>query len=1051
MRTTARHSALVALATVVLAGPSAARAAVCTAAEVLTAAGCDDANPTSTCTIAGTFDVGPDCDLNFQNHPVVLTGTLRSQSSGGSFAIEAASLTLAGGSLRVAGTTAGDDGGTLTVEVATLFRMQGGAALVDADGDDSDGGSVFVTAGSIDVLAGSLHANGVGAGSLDDGSRGGRITLVSAGTLGIAGTIEANGSGGPDGGSGDGIVSLSAGGAVTIGATLEATGAGPDGSGGTLTIESTGGGIDVNAVLTAEGKGGQSSGGTVQLAAATHIEVGANIVASGANDAAGVGEITLQVAGAPGAITIAAGKSLRVRNGGEVTTSSPGPLMVLGTIDASGSGIADGGKLLLGPHCGIQIDGTLDARPGPDGADAEITLQGRTVTIARTGVLRATPCHSVAPASCNTLVVETGVPTIVGGATVSPMAQELVDPAMNACCGNGVLEGVEQCDDGNQLYCDGSCGGNCTIQPPDPCPGDGNPCIGACVPQSGLCEPLTGTPCPPDGDPCTSDVCNAGTCTHPDGCAALSGPCVVGTCQPGVGCTTQNLPDGSGCRGSDVCKAYACSAGACLETGPLDCDDGDPCTSDSCHTTVRGCRNLEIPGACTCVGKPPGSPCADGNSCTRPDTCDASGQCIGGPRCDDGNPCTRATCSPNLLGCGFEETEITCLPLPCTGKPDGAPCSDFQSCTVGTCQAGSCSSTPLVCADPDETCREGFGCRFTPASPCPDDGDPCTAERIDPVLGCVHDPLTGPPCADDGDQCTQDVCASGTCTHPPRICDDGLACTANSCNAGTGCVFTPHDALCDDGDTCTVDRCMVGTGCTHTGSCPLDHFACYKAKKAPGTPVFARVTGVDLEDRFATSTVDVIKLLTLCAPTNKNGEDPSAPAHPDHLGDYKTVRRAGAAPVPQTGLQVSNQLGMLVVDAVKPAGLLVPTTKSLSGMPAPPVPPDPDHFQCYKVRISSGTPRFAPVLNLPVEDQFEAIAVDVKKPRRLCVPANKSGEDPGAPAHPGHLLCYQVKAVAGSPKFPGVTPVFVQNQFGPHTLSVSKLRELCVPSQVMVP
>src|SRR5262249_17723777 len=157
-------------------------------------------------------------------------------------------------------------------------------------------------------------------------------------------------------------------------------------------------------------------------------------------------------------------------------------------------------------------------------------------------------------------------------------------------------------------------------------------------------------------------------------------------------------------------------------------------------------------------------------------------------------------------------------------------------------------------------------------------------------------------------------------------------------------------------------------------SCPLDHFTCYKAKTAPGTPALARVTGVSVEDRFSATTVDVVKLLTLCTPADKRHEDPGAPGHPDHLDDYKTVLRGGSVPPPPTGLRVSNQLGTLVLDALKPAGLLVPGAKSLSVPPAPPSPPDPDHFECYKVRVSSGTPRFVPIPNLPLGDQLEAIA-----------------------------------------------------------------------------
>src|SRR5262245_29990309 len=316
MRMVSGYPGLATLAMLLLAAPGAARAAVCTAADLTGPAGCAS-NPTATCTIAGTFDVGDGCELDFQDHPVVLTGTLRSELSGGAFTIDAASLALNGGSLRVAGSADGDSGGSVTVQVAGLFRMQGSGALVDADGDDEAGGSIEIDAGSIDIAAGTLHANGTGGGSLDSGNAGGSITLLSAGSLAIGGAVRANASAGPAGGSAGGVIAVSGGGAVTVAATLEATGSAPDGAGGTITVESTGGGVDVTAVVTAEGKGGDSAGGLVQVAGASEIDVGANVIASGGANGF-PGEIDLDVSGAPGTITVAAGKGLRAQNGGTV-------------------------------------------------------------------------------------------------------------------------------------------------------------------------------------------------------------------------------------------------------------------------------------------------------------------------------------------------------------------------------------------------------------------------------------------------------------------------------------------------------------------------------------------------------------------------------------------------------------------------------------------------------------------------------------------------------------------------------------------------------------
>jgi hypothetical protein len=188
--------------------------------------------------------------------------------------------------------------------------------------------------------------------------------------------------------------------------------------------------------------------------------------------------------------------------------------------------------------------------------------------------------------------------------------------------------------------------------------------------------------------------------------------------------------------------------------------------------------------------------------------------------------------------------------------------------------------------------------------------------------------------------------------------------------------------------------------------------------------------------------VTALKPEGLCAPTNKLDEDPTAPSHPDHLADYKikpAVKFAGAA-----GQVVSDQFGTLHLDLKKPAGLLVPTAKSL--VASPPAPTTTlDHFQCYKAKVTPGTPKFVAVDGVTVQDQFGSMVVQVKKPKRLCAPVNKNGETPGADTHPNHLVCYQVKQTS-LPKFATIASLFVHDQFGPGKLDAKKPAELCVPA-----
>ena len=114
---------------------------------------------------------------------------------------------------------------------------------------------------------------------------------------------------------------------------------------------------------------------------------------------------------------------------------------------------------------------------------------------------------------------------------------------------------------------------------------------------------------------------------------------------------------------------------------------------------------------------------------------------------------------------------------------------------------------------------------------------------------------------------------------------------------------------------------------------------------------------------------------------------------------------------------------------------------------APPMPAAfvTDHFQCYAASVTKSTPKFVAATDVTLEDQLGAMTVDVQKPKLLCAPVDKNGEDPGAPQHLRHLMCYQAKQV-DTVKFEKVTGLFVNNQLGPLTLDAKKPALLCVPA-----
>lgn len=228
---------------------------------------------------------------------------------------------------------------------------------------------------------------------------------------------------------------------------------------------------------------------------------------------------------------------------------------------------------------------------------------------------------------------------------------------------------------------------------------------------------------------------------------------------------------------------------------------------------------------------------------------------------------------------------------------------------------------------------------------------------------------------------------------------------------------------------------LPGAAAAQTAS-PLGAFTCHNAQtKGPGVR-----EDVILVDQFGTYQAEAQKLAALCAPTDVSGSDPTAPDDPAHLASYrlKTQGRFQTA----EGQVVVNQFGTITLDVSrKPDRLLVPTAKSLTGPPSP-LGAFVDHFTCHRAKVSRRTPRFEGADDVTIETQFGTVVIDVRKPRSLCAPTNKNGEDPGAETGDDHLLCYQIRGGGRG----GRVDLFLNNQFGQQTARMSGRQELCVPS-----
>jgi Tol biopolymer transport system component len=361
----------------------------------------------------------------------------------------------------------------------------------------------------------------------------------------------------------------------------------------------------------------------------------------------------------------------------------------------------------------------------------------------------------------------------------------------------------------------------------------------------------------------------------------------------------------------------------------------------------------------------------------------------------------------------------------------GGACDGDGQCPTGAfCDANTCKRDHRPCDD-DEDCPPTVPCvtgptgRIVAASPDSDDDG-------------VPDHLDNCPAAKNPDQTDTDGDAAGD------ACDlDCPECPAPTVTpTSTAPVPTPTKTSTEPGPTLTPGEptatpTPIATPTTGGGTpSPLDRFHCYGVRAPRAAP------GVDvtLVDRFGSTTVGVADPRRVCNPANVAGQDPTAPTHPGHLLGYRIKRSGPIVPLPKRQ-DITNQFGTITVDLTRPELLLVPSAKSLTGPPPPLDPETVDHFQCY--RITRARTR---VKGIPVVDQLGDLVVDVKRPRRLCVPVNKNGEAPDAPQRASVLTCYDSRPASSSLPFVGPEELYVANQFGEARLERLRPSELCVPS-----
>lgn len=330
-------------------------------------------------------------------------------------------------------------------------------------------------------------------------------------------------------------------------------------------------------------------------------------------------------------------------------------------------------------------------------------------------------------------------------------------------------------------------------------------------------------------------------------------PCSIDECLPDNSCLHTAGPNGLlPIQTAGDCKRDECIDGEVFLTNDDTdiADDGEPCTTDSCSSGL----SLHVPVAdgTKCVSVEATGICSMG-------VC--SVECSVASQCNDGNPCTDDSCNVGVGTCtfalldgtptpGFQEPVGDCklhicvLGLDTVIDDDFDVSDDLNSCTDDVCTAGVPSNpsttlgTPCVVGQPETCDGQGSCVQCNVAADCvllpPDDECQqrvCTNNVCGQTFTTIGTPISMQTMGDckqvvcdgagattvenfdtdlpaDKNPCTQDLCNLGIPANPAEpagvscgggfVCDDIGMCVG--CNVATDCVGTD--------DFCKIRTCI---------------------------------------------------------------------------------------------------------------------------------------------------------------------------------------------------------------------------------------------------
>ena len=333
---------------------------------------------------------------------------------------------------------------------------------------------------------------------------------------------------------------------------------------------------------------------------------------------------------------------------------------------------------------------------------------------------------------------------------------------------------------------------------------------------AGACAAGTAKDCD-DNNECTADTCvtATGCLSEPSGedCDD-NNECTDDACNPAVGCesvpNTATCDDGDACTEGDVCAAGVCGSGAAT-----DCDDEDPCTIDACAAGICTHEPATTPECQPdCQPLMATTKCESGDLFWV-DACGERGA-IAIP-CDDGDPCTLDTCDAAESACKHDPTGPTACAGECEKDP-AVGCYQghvvqFDSCGAPSQILTSCDDAILCTLDQCDVATSECAHGVAPACQDGCDADPeavCDADDMVVFKDACGTTFAVAELCDDNDETTLDACTDGACVHLP-IADPEVEPGPES-SGGQVEVAEPNDA--PDTAEGVDDPPPVDKGCT---------------------------------------------------------------------------------------------------------------------------------------------------------------------------------------------------------------------------------------------